>query len=121
MTEYEIADYTSSVMGNFLSALTIYFSIATTYVIAAFSAGKRLSSFQVAVVNVGFTIAAGIMGMLSVLIFDRFFQLAIRNQGAAETDASLVDFTYPLALLVLIIYVGCLAFMWTIRTEQDDV
>jgi len=121
MTEYEIADYTTSVMGNFLSAITIYFSVATAYVIAAFAAGKRLSSFQVAIVNLSFTIAAGIMGMLSVLIFDRFFQLATQNQGAIGTSTNLVDFTYPLALLVLVIYLGCLAFMWNIRSQQDDV
>jgi hypothetical protein len=120
MNEYELADYTTSVMGNFLTAISIYFTIATAYVIAAFSAGERLSTLQIIIVNVSFTIAAGTIGTLSIIIFDRFFELAMHNQGVASTTTALIDFTFPISFLVLVIYVGCLAFMWNIRSVQDD-
>ncbi len=120
MNEYELADYTTSVMGNFLTAISIYFTVATAYVIAAFSAGARLSKLQIIIVNVSFTIAAGIMGALSIIIFDRFFELAMHSRGTALSTTTLIDFTLPISFLVIAIYLGCLAFMWNIRSDQSD-
>ena len=117
MTEYELADYAASVMSNFLSAIAIYFSIVTAYVVAAFVSGSRLSKLQLIIVNTAFTIAAGIMGSLSVLLFNRFVELA-RSAGQGPDDTPLVDFTIPLGVLVLAVYLGCLIFMWTVREKS---
>ncbi|MDG1906482.1 MAG: hypothetical protein P8I38_12735 [Arenicella sp.] len=110
MIDYALAEYATSVQGNFLSALTIYFSIATAYVVAAFVAGSKLTRLQLVIVNIGFTIAAGIMGTLSVLLFRRFIELAQQNH---ETGAAtpLVDFSMPISVLVAIVFLGCLVFM----------
>jgi len=118
MTEYELADYTSSMMGNFLSAITIYFSVVTTYVVVAFVAGDRLSRLQLAVVNVSFTVAAGIMGVLSVLIFARFFAFATQVGNPTNTVGP-VDFTVSLSILVLIVLIGCYTFMWSTRKKAN--
>jgi len=117
MTEYELADYTASMMGNFLSALTIYFSVVTAYVVAAFIAGTRLSKVQLAIVNTCYFIAAGTLGLLSVLIFRRFYAFA--SQVGSPGDANQAfDFTLPLAVLVLMVFIGSLAFMWSVRKGQ---
>ncbi|MEH6603948.1 MAG: hypothetical protein V7711_00060 [Pseudomonadales bacterium] len=117
MIDYGLAEYATSVQGNFLSAITIYFSIAAAYVTAAFVAGSRLTRLQLTIVNIGFTIAAGTMGALSVLLFSRFFELAGRNQETgAETP--LVDFTIPLGVLVIIVFLGCVVFMWSVRRDS---
>lgn len=118
MSEYELADYTSTVMGNFLSSITIYFSIITAYVVTAFVAGIRLTKSQLAIVNITFSIAAGIIGTLAYLIFDRFYELATVNQRVI--DSPIVDFAIPLALLIIIMYIGSIVFMWTIRSKSDD-
>lgn len=117
MIDYGLAEYGSSVMSNFLSAITIYFSIATAYVIAAFVAGSRLTRLQLAIVNIGFTIAAGTMGTLSVLLFLRFFEIAsqVQKTGAATP---IVNFSIPIGILVAIVFCGCLVFMWSIRRES---
>ena len=114
MTEYELSDYAATLMGNFLTALTVYFSVITAYVIAAFVAGARLTKTQLLIVNSCFIVAAGIVGFLVVLIFNRFFAFAAQTPnpiGAAEP----IDFTLPLAILVAGIFVGCLVFMWDVR------
>ena len=116
MVDYELAEYASAVMGNFLSAIAIYFSIVTAYVIAAFVAGSRLTKLQLIIVNVSFTIAAGTIGSLSVLVFSRFYELAQRLQDSDGTV--LVDFSYPLGVLVAIVYLGSLVFMWSVRRES---
>ena len=113
MIDYELSSYVSSILSNFLSAITIYFSIVTAYVIAAFVAGEKLSKLQLAIVNICFTIAAGIMGVLSVLIFSRFIEFGQKVQGSVETP--LVDFTWPLGFLIIIVYMGCLVFMGSVR------
>ena len=114
MIDYGLADYAASVLSNFLSAITIYFSIATAYVIAAFTAGARLTRLQLVIVNTGFTIAAGTMGSLSVLLFSRFYELALQAQ---ETDAQtpLFDFSIPIGALAVIVFLGCVLFMWSVR------
>ena len=117
MIDYGLAEYATSVMANFLSAITIYFSIATAYVIAAFVAGPRLTRLQLVIVNIGFTIAAGTMGTLSVLLISRFFELAGQNQEiGAETP--LVDLSIPLGVLVMIVFLGCVVFMWSVRRDS---
>ena len=118
MTEYEIADYTAAIMSNFLSAITIYFSIITAYVIAAFIAGNRLSKLQISIVNCAFTIAVGTMGTLSYLLFNRFFEFAVRNQTPAETP--LVDFGIPLGILIVTMYIRGLVFMWSTRRKTSS-
>ena len=104
-------------MGNFQSALTLYFTIVTAYVVAAFIAGNRLTRLQLCVVNACFVIAASVVGYLTVAIWDRFFAFASQNNVPDGTRAP-VDFTWPLGILVAIIFAGCLVFMWSVRSKQ---
>ena len=120
MTGYELADYAAAVMSNFLSSLTIYFSVITAYVVAAFVAGDRLTRLQLAIVNATFTTAAGIVGVLSYLTFVRFFELAKVSQSqGSPAETPLVDFSTPLAILIAAMYIGSLIFMWTVRKSDD--
>ena len=116
MSEYELADYTASLMSNFLSAITVYFSIITAYVVAAFASGTRLSTLQLVIVNAVFSIAAGIIGGLTYLIFKRFYHFAnlVNNE---LPDTPLIDFSAPLGLLMVAMFVGCLVFMWSTRKK----
>jgi hypothetical protein len=120
MTEYELSDYTATIMGNFLTALTVYFSVVTAYVVAAFVAGSRLSTTQLIIVNSCFTIAAGVVGFLAVLIFARFFAFATLTPDP-DSPMKPVNFTVPLVILIVGIYVCCLVFMWDVRRREDDV
>ena len=116
MIDYSLAQYTSSVMGNFLAAVAIFFSIVTAYVIAAFVGGSRLTKLQLVIVNISFTIAAGIFGTLSVLIYSRFVELGRRLQD--DDGVPIVDYSLPLGILVAIVFLGCLVFMWSVRRDS---
>ena len=113
MSEYELLDYTATLMGNFQSALALYFTIVTAYVVAAFAAGDRLTRLQLHVVNACFFIASGIVGSLAVFIFARFYSFA--SQAAVPDRTLLIDYRWPLGILVLAVFSGCLIFMWSIR------
>ena len=120
MTEYELSDYTATIMGNFLTALTVYFSVVTAYVVAAFVAGARLSKTQLIIINSCFTVAAGVVGLLTVVIFTRFFAFATLTPDPDSAIES-VNVTVPLVVLIVGIFVGCLVFMWDVRRREDDV
>jgi hypothetical protein len=115
MTEYELLDYIASLMANFQTALALFFTIVTAYVVAAFVAGDRLTRLQLLIVNACFAIAAGIVGSLTVLIFARFYSYA--EQASVPDGAPLIDFRWPLGLLVFAVFAGCLVFMWSIRSK----
>ena len=60
MTEFELME----IFGNFSSIMhawiTTYFTTLTAYIIAAYVVGANLTSFQVTVINIGFTWFCGL-------------------------------------------------------------
>lgn len=121
MTEYELADLTGAAMSNFLTSFTVFVSIVTAYVIAAVTAGERLSKPQVYVVNTCFLMASGAIGLLSVLIFQVFLRRA-QALGESEIAGPLtLDFTWVVATLYVVLVCGSLFFMRNVRqTTTND-
>jgi len=118
MSEYELADLAASTMSNFPTSFTIFVSIVTAYVIAAFVAGERLSKIQVAIVNACFLIAGGAIGLLSVMAFQVFLRRVRAMRELADAVASggiVLDFTWPVTTLYVVLVCGSLAFMWNVR------
>ena len=121
MTQYELADFTNSLLDTFLTEFTIFLSLVTAYIIAAFVAGARLSSFQLWIVNLVFSISTGIMGLLCFLTFERFFAHAVIADTPASAAASQpVDFTLPLIALLIALILGSFSFMWSIRRDRSN-
>jgi hypothetical protein len=116
VTEYELSDLTSNALGNFLTSFTIFVTIITAYVIAAFAAGSRLTKLQTGVVNSCFLVSSTVMGILSVLIYGVFTR---RAEAIAAIDSSsvatILDFTWAITSLYIILTTGGLLFMWNVR------
>lgn len=117
MTEYETAMITAQVMGNFLTAITVFLSIVSAYVFAAFTAGGRLSKIQLRIVNSCFLVSEVILGYLVVALFRRFFALA-QSIYIERGYIANVDFTWPLCGLLVAIVLGSLMFMWNVRNAN---
>ena len=118
MTEFELADLAGAAMSNFLTSFTVFVSIVTAYVVAAFAAGKKLTTAQVSIVNVCFLLASGAMGLLSLLIFQVFLRRAQALAAIGETNVDspvTVDFTWVVAILYLVLIGGSFAFMRNAR------
>ena len=120
MTEYELADLTGTAMSNFLTSFTVFISIVTAYVIAAFTAGERLSTFQVYVVNTCFLMASGAIGLLSVLIFQAFLGRAQALGDSEVASPVTVDFTWLVATLYVVLICGSLFFMRNVRQTSSN-
>jgi predicted anti-sigma-YlaC factor YlaD len=119
MTEYEVADLAASVMANFLTALTVFLSIVSAYVVSAFVAGERLSKVQLTIINLCFLVSVGILGFIIVSLFRRFFGLAQSINVERGTIGS-IDFTWPICGLLTAIVLGSLVFMWNSRNKDAE-
>jgi hypothetical protein len=119
MTEYEVADLTAAVLSNFLTALTVFLSIVSAYVISAFIAGERLTKLQLSIVNSCFLVSVGILGFLAVSLYRRFYALA-QLISMEQGSIAAIDFTWPLFTLLLAIVFGCFGFMWNVRSGNDE-
>ena len=120
MTEYELADLAGVAMGNFLTSFTVFVSIVTAYVIAAFSAGDRLTRLQAAIVNSCFLLASSAIGLLSILIFQAFLRRARALGESGVASPITLDFTWIVSLLYLVLVAGSLAFMFSVRHRAAE-
>jgi hypothetical protein len=120
MTAYEIASLAESIVSNFLSTFTIFVSLVTTYVVAAFVAGDRLSKLQVTVVNLCFLMSTSIVGFLSIQMFQRATEMAQRSITQFQTVISPYDISWVVVALYVGLLVGALTFMASVRRHKGD-
>jgi hypothetical protein len=123
MSEFELSELAGAAMSNFLTSFTVFVSIVTAYVVAAFGAGVKLTKLQVSIVNVCFLIASGAIGLLSVLIFQVFLRRAQAIGALNDPNVGvvlIVDFTWVVAALYVILVCGSLAFMWNVRQPKSN-
>lgn len=119
MNTFEIAEITAISMSNFLTSFSVFLSIASAYLVAAYLVGTKLTSLQLAIVNGSYLIATSILGFLVSANFRVFFIWASSNSEGlvrqAENRPWLIDFSLPISILLLIIVIGSLTFMYSIR------
>ncbi|MFK7864826.1 MAG: hypothetical protein AB8B95_11445, partial [Pseudohongiellaceae bacterium] len=122
MNPIEIFEMSALAMGNFLTTFSVFLSVATAYLVAAYLAGAKLTTLQLSIVNGSYLIATSILGYLVASNFRVFFIWAssnpeglVRQSGRAPV---LIDFTWPLSTLLIIIVIGSLTFMYSIRTGE---
>ncbi len=113
MTEYELADLAAAVMANFFTAFTIFLSIVTAYIIAAFMAGEKLTRVQVSLINMCFLVSSGIIGWLSMALFQRAASLAQRGEVLSQVPHFYSSWSIGALFVALIL--GCVFFMWNVR------
>lgn len=120
MDEYQLSDLASGQMSNFLTSFTVFVSIVTAYVVAAFAAGSRLTRLQLLTINFCFLLLACAIGLLSFLLFQRFLALVLSMQ-TLQTEVPqvpLIDFSWFIAALYVALILGSLIFMTNVRRQR---
>jgi hypothetical protein len=119
MNEYEIAEITAISMGNFLTTFSVFLSVASAYLVVAYLVGSKLTILQLSIVNGSYIIATSILGYLVSANFRVFFIWARSNTDGLVRQSGrgpvLIDFTWPVTILLLTIVVASLIFMYSIR------
>jgi len=121
MTEYEMAELAEAVGSNFLTTFTIIVSLTTTYVIAAFVAGARLSRFQLVVVNLSYVTSVALIGFLSLQMFQRATVLAQLTAAEYGTPITPRDVSWVVVALYCGLVIAAMAFMASVRSRGDRI
>jgi hypothetical protein len=117
MTEYELTDAIVSYSVAAMTAMTLYLTATTAYLVAAFVAGSRLRGAQVSIVNALFIFVAGFFTYGTGGYFNR----QLHYVGKLEALVPEEPLTLNLETIVFITSVESLGiiaslyFMWSIR------
>lgn len=106
-------------MSNFLATFTIFITIVTAYVITAFVAGKRLSNYQIIIINTCFLASSALIGFLSIITFTRARSLVQSDPDTISTYVPVLSMTWLIVPLYLGLLIGCLAFMHNVRNRDS--
>jgi len=120
MTEYEIADLTTSVMGNYLTAFSVFITLISAYVIAAFVAGVRLSRAQVTFVNLCFITLTTVTSLVCATMLARALTLNLMSP-LADLGGLPLGPRYAFSTTGVMnasIIVGCVWFMGRVRKNE---
>ena len=124
MNAFEFAELSAAAMGNFLATFSVFLSVATAYLVAAYLVGRKLTTLQLSIVNGCYLISSSILGYLVAANFRVFYIWSSSNiEGTIRQSAdrpALIDFTWPLTTLLVVIVLGSLTFMYSIRRGDSD-
>jgi hypothetical protein len=122
MTEYELTDAIASYTVAAMTAMTLYLTATTAYLVAAFTAGSRLSSTQVSIVNALFLFVAGFFAYGTAAFFNRQLYY-VEKLKALVPEEPLVLNTEIIVFITSIESLGIIAslyFMWSFRHPKTE-
>lgn len=128
MTEYELGEVISNAASNGMTSFTIWLSIASGYLVAAYSAGANLTTIQVLIVNILYFVCSVVFASITIIFVSRGVLLAGMKQELFPDSAIPLGYDNAIAEaavlgLVLIMVGGILAtlyFMWNVRHSKAE-
>jgi hypothetical protein len=131
MTEYELHEISSSYMevvaaffGNYAAHLSIYLTLVFGYCVVAFTAGARLTRFQVALVSVMFFCAAELQALVMTNWVNRAYEVMVIITSL-NPDISISNVLKTGGQLVGVVLwqlgiIASLSFMWSVRNPGNE-
>lgn len=131
MTEYELHEISSSYMevlaaffGNYAAHLSIYLTLVFGYCVVAFTAGPRLTRFQVALVSVMFFCAAELQALVMTTWVNRAYDVMVVITSL-NPDITISNFLKTVGQLVGVALwqlgiIASLSFMWSVRNPRTE-
>ena len=128
MTESTLAEVISGAAANGMTAFTIWLSIASGYLLVAYSAGANLTRVQVSIVNVMYVVCSAIFAVLTMVFCFRATLMAGMKSKLLPDSVIPLGYNQNITDVVMIglavIMVGgilaALYFMWTVRHPKTE-
>ena len=123
MNEAGAAEVLNGVIANTLSSQAIFFTVLSAYLVVAYTAGAKLTKYQVTFVNLIFflvflNMSIGQLGLVQSTTY--YVDIIQEARGASErvltAQANRVIFVTLRALMLL----GALLFMWQVRHPKME-
>ena len=122
MTEYELADVAGSYSVGGMTAISLYLTIVTAYLVTAFVAGRRLDSTETFIVTTLFIFSASFFVFGTIAFFTRQAYI-IEKLAAIETDSTFYaskSAAVYIAVVEILGIVASLKFMWNVRRRGPE-
>ena len=117
MNEYELVEVSISVAAGGMTAVSIYLTVVSAFLIAAFMAGDRLTKGQ-AVITTGLFVSAAIFatyGTVEHFLTLANFQQRLAEMGGDTTTMSGAVTAIAVGTLETLGIIGSLKFLWDVR------
>lgn len=115
MTDFEKTELTFSLVGYGMTAMALYFTVISSYLIIAYMVGSQLSRSQLAIVSSLFLVFA-----MSLVFGTYSFFEAANSYGGSSSDSIEYWLAPIVAVAELAGIVAVLKFMFDIRNESGD-
>ena len=122
MTEYELADVIASYSMAAMTAMTLYLTAVTGYLVVAFSAGDRLSTSQVFIVSALFVFVSCFFLYGTAGYFYRALDY-VQDLKLLDPDRRMtlnIETISFIAVLELLGIFAALYFMWNVRHPKSE-
>ena len=121
MSEAELVQHFWSGVENGLSALTMYISVFSGYLLVAYLVGARLTPLQCAIATGAFLVFGGYCIWGNAVFWNVVYVTAIELRPA-RPELLPVDLNpaYVATILLLIGILGALKFMWDVRHPKAE-
>ena len=117
MNEYEFAEAFSALMGAGLSAMGLYFTAVTGYLITAYLVGHRLTHSQLYIITALFVVFASIMIFSGFSMTERAIELEVKVEGGRD----ILDYmSYVLLMTGILGIVASIKFMMDLRKPSGE-
>jgi len=125
MPEFELVEILNGVSSNIIANQAVFVTILTAYLVVAYSVGNKLTTYQVAFINVIFIVFAligiqSIGGLLNVLSLYSTQLMELRGIMESEYRLKLDAVRWGMISIRYIICIGALVFMWQVRHPKTE-
>jgi hypothetical protein len=111
-----VAELTTELLGNAGSAMGLYITITSGYLLVAYLAGKYLTRLQTVIISVLFIVLATFNTIAVVSYFENAFYFG-HTYGAGRVPYWPV---YGMGTLFSLGILACLKFMWDVRHPKTE-
>ncbi len=128
MTEAEFVELVQNAVSNGMTSFTIWLSIVSAYLIAAYAAGRNLTAVQTFIISVLYIVCSSIFAIVTFVFFTRVAKMVQTKAEMFPTGVWSVPYDAPVSQYILLglvfIMVGgivvSLYFMWSIRHPKKE-
>lgn len=122
MNEAELVEAWGLFLGNSQTALGLYLSVLTGYLIIAYLVGNKLTRVQVLIVTVLYVSASAIITLWFFAWWSRALEFAMeaRQLNPDRQVANSIGATWAITSMLVMATVASLYFMWSMRHSRTE-
>ena len=118
MTFFELSELLREIINSGMSAITLYLTVVTTYLVAAYLAGEKLTRFQTFLTTSLFIVFALVFTVGSVAFFQNTNEISARFGNKVGVSTFPIRYAWIIGCAEIFGILGSLRFMFDVRRKK---